>query len=425
MANPIYDPNTKSYTAIEKSNPKDDVVVIIGDDKDATTFHPQVKISRWANEVNASLRLIHTNIPGNITWSDDGTKITWIKKQGQNEWKAVFYHRDDLDEGGYEFEIHLPANPPVNYLEFTVNTKDLNWFYQPPLTQQEIDEGALRPENVVGSYAVYHKTKGGMNDAAGMEYKVGKAFHVYRPHVVDANNNETWGTLELDEVNGILRISVDQTWLDNAVYPVVVDPTFGYTGTGNTSNTLAFRSGTDLWTAPNGSGAVLGVAGSLDKISVYLDTTMAGTDAVDVVTRLNRKDSPSSNQHALVKKIERTNLSLTVAAAWYDFTAASEELTADDYVLNVIADPADIVTNNAYVRVYRDTIVGDESYHADSNYSTTNFYTTWRDENPWTPATNLAAPSGVKTSIYATYTASGGGEAPAYKPKNLSLLGVG
>src|SRR3990172_4914282 len=219
----IYNPATKSYLTVEKSDPKDKVGVIIGDDQDPSVFHPQVKIQRWDNEVNASIRLIHNTIPGNVTVTDDGTKITWSKKQGQNTWKAIFYHRDDLNEGGFEFEVHLPNNPPVNFLDFSMNDKDLDWFYQGELTAQEIAEGATRPENVVGSYAVYHKYKGGVNEAGGKEYKVGKAFHVYRPHVVDANANETWGVLSL--TSGILRIEVDQTWLDNAVYPVVIDPT--------------------------------------------------------------------------------------------------------------------------------------------------------------------------------------------------------
>ena len=40
-----------------KDDPKDKIEVELGDSKDSTKFHPQVKLMRWDNEVNASFRL--------------------------------------------------------------------------------------------------------------------------------------------------------------------------------------------------------------------------------------------------------------------------------------------------------------------------------------------------------------------------------
>ena len=37
--------------------PKDEINVIVGDDKQPDTFLPQVKLERWSNEVNFSVRL--------------------------------------------------------------------------------------------------------------------------------------------------------------------------------------------------------------------------------------------------------------------------------------------------------------------------------------------------------------------------------
>ena len=222
MAQPIWNENSKHYTFLEKSNPKDLIEIEVGDAMDSSDFFPQVKLKRWQNEINFSMRLKHDNIPGNITYSDDGTTITWSKKQGQSEWKAVFYHSDDLEEGGFQFELYIPKKPPINYIEFTINTKELDYFYQPELTQEEIDEGAIRPENVVGSYAVYHKSKGGMNEASGMEYKVGKAFHLFRPQATDAVGSQTWVDMNIDINTGILRYTISQDYLNSAVYPIVI-----------------------------------------------------------------------------------------------------------------------------------------------------------------------------------------------------------
>ena len=406
MAQPIWNPSTKHYSFLEKDNPKDRVEVEVGDAEDSSTLFPQVKIKRWDNEVNSSIRLKHDTIPGNITYSDDGNKITWIKKQGNKEWKAVFYHRDDLDEGGFEFEIHLPAKPPVNYLEFTVNTKELNWIYQPALTPEEIAEGSVRPDNVVGSYAVYHKTKGGVNRADGMEYKTGKAFHVYRPHVVDANGNETWGTLELDEVNGILKISVDQTYLNNAVYPVVVDPTFGYTtagATGNRHSASNIRSSRNTNNAPGSNGTV-------DKFTIYGGVDSGGTGKIRPILYINS----SLARVDFGSEVTFTNNGST-SPTWNNFNLTGASITSGtQYDLAYWQTTAVPATH--LVWVYSDSVAGSALARDNTAYHSTN--------NPPDPFTVNSSLSDVRYSVYATYTASGGAVTPNGKMTLNSYWGT-
>lgn len=394
----IWNNLTKHYSFAEKTNPKDRVEVEVGDALDPSQVHPQVKIKRWDNEVNASIRLIHDSINGSVKVTDDGTKITWSKKAGNEEWKAVFYHRDDLDEGGFEFEIHVPKKPPVNYIQFSVETKSLNWFYQPPLTQAEIDEGAFQPENVIGSYAVYHATKGGMNDSAGMEYKVGKAFHVYRPHVVDSVGNQTWGELSLN--GNILTITVPQQFLDTATYPVVIDPTFGYTSVGGNGTNLALE--TSDTSVAQGQAYTLGVNGTLDSLHVGLRASF-GTETADIFAALYREDSAGADSHDLVASVERIDLSVS-SAAFFTFTAASESIVADSYIIAAIGDGEDISGVGQRIEILHDT--GGSSTRTYSETSTgVGGYATRKSENPWTEVD--ASLTNIR-SLYATYTASGG-----------------
>src|SRR3989304_956204 len=138
---------------------------------------PEMVLEKWNGEVRLGI-----SYPGGM-----GRLI----KNGVEWVMAGAYRRD---EKTFEFEAILQEKPLSNVFNFQLTgTENLNFFYQPALTQQEIDEGAERPENVVGSYAVYHKTKGVMNDESGMEYKVGKALHIYRPKVTDANGDRVWG----------------------------------------------------------------------------------------------------------------------------------------------------------------------------------------------------------------------------------------
>ncbi|MFA5768359.1 MAG: hypothetical protein WC871_02325 [Bacteroidales bacterium] len=254
----VFDPQNLAYKATPKENPKDKIEVVVGDDRDPAKFQPQVKIQRWENEVNASIRLILPEDANEIITHDERGAVIDRDKLAVN-----MYERDDMDEGGFEFEIVLREKPAANTFQFSVNTKELDWFYQPALSQEEIDEGFERPENVVGSYAVYHKYKGGMNDINGMEYKVGKAFHLYRPFATDSKGDRIWGELSLAEQAGILTLTLDEKWLENAVYPVIIDPTFGYTSVGASSSSNIGQN------RINGSYATISVNGDVTSLTTY------------------------------------------------------------------------------------------------------------------------------------------------------------
>ena len=275
----------KENTAIQvvNSNPRNKIEVEIGDSKDPD-FKPQYKIMRWDNEVNFSMRA-----------EEDATATTEVVgdvvKYKAKDYEVHQYEKPEVGEdGGFEFEWVLPKKPTTNVLTATIQTKGLDFFYQPELTQQEIDDGAERPENVVGSYAVYHKTKrdnrfeedkritgadlaqglseGWVKQDKGKTYvlnqdiKTGKVFHIYRPKAIDNNGVETWCELNIDEVQGKLTVTTPQDFLDNATYPVRVDPTFGYTTVGGTSAGW----GANIWRA---SGSVVASNGIVDSISWY------------------------------------------------------------------------------------------------------------------------------------------------------------
>lgn len=218
--------NTYKYTA--KNDIADKIEVEIGDSKQPD-FKPQFKVMRWDNEVNFSMRA-----EGEGVVATEGEKIKFLT----NEYEVHQYDKPEVSEdGGFEFEWVLPSLPKTNILKATIETKGLDFFYQPELTQKEIEAGAKRPENIVGSYAVYHSEKqGDYSKIGGKNYKCGKAFHIYRPKALDAQGKETWCNLKIDTEKKELTVEVPQSFLANAVYPVVVDPTFGYTTKGGSTN---------------------------------------------------------------------------------------------------------------------------------------------------------------------------------------------
>lgn len=187
----------------DSSRFQDVYVTELGDAKDAE-FQPQIKLLRWNNECNLSLRLdINVN-----TFQREGGDLVFYG----NNVKGIFRETGE----GMDFRVRVESRPAIDYLPFTVRHKNIRAEYQGELTQFEIDRGNVRPPNVVGSYAIYHATK------KDQEYKTGKIMHLYRPLVIDSDNRKRYADIDLDLVNNTFTISMDPVLLDAATYPIVI-----------------------------------------------------------------------------------------------------------------------------------------------------------------------------------------------------------
>ncbi len=201
----------------------------VGDIKQPHIFYPQIKIKKWENESNFSLRLSYDTTGADIIEVDDN--IVWKSADGKVE--VWFYHilGDSTSITSltmYEMEVVLNEKPPSNIIEFTIKNKELKWCKQNQLTQDEIDMGCSQPENVINSYAVYHTSKKNNN------YTTGKAFHYYRPKIIDDVGTEVWGEPNIDLENEIFTVTIPEEFYNNSVYPIrhAAGATFGYTDVG-------------------------------------------------------------------------------------------------------------------------------------------------------------------------------------------------
>lgn len=372
----INDNNTLAKEA--KSDAKDRIEIEIGDSKQPD-FKPQIKVMRWNNEVNFSMRAEeHPN--ATVEFENNV-----IKYKTPNYEVHQFNKPDAGEDGGHEFEWLLLNKPFINVLTATIQTKGLNFFYQPPFTQKEIDEGNSRPENVTGSYAVYHSTKGVVNDAAGMEYKVGKAFHIYRPKVIDNMGNETWGELNIDVNSGLLTVTINQTWLDNASYPVTVDPTFGYTSIGASTVDISIQLASKFTSATD--------FGTVTQMSIY-NKTQGGTSTTGGAFYSDVSSSPS----ALLA--QGSVGGVTTTPGWHDMSVSYAGSPSTIYWLAERMEAA--------YTIYRDA--GDTNQE-DASLAGATF------ADPWVSF----AQEDYKISIYATYTSI----SASVNPSKRTLLGVG
>jgi len=203
----------------------DDMKIKLGIDG-SRSFFPKLRVEKWDGD--ASLEM-HSNLRifRQPQISSDTRKVGW--RCGST---SVELRHADKDRFAFDHILH--RKPRSNILVYYLKARNLEFHYQPPLTEeQKISREIIGDLDVAGSFAVYHTHK--MNG----KYKTGKFCHIYRPKIIDANGAWTFGNLNIapsrwskDGEDYFLTVTVPQGFLDTATYPVTVDPDFGNTNSG-------------------------------------------------------------------------------------------------------------------------------------------------------------------------------------------------
>lgn len=318
-------------------------------------------------------------------------KKTVIIKFPQREKTFIF---NEL--GGLEFEIVLKEKPSSNEFIFPIETKNLEFYYQPPLTEEynqkdceiytethiKTKDGVecFRPPQVVGSYAVYHATKTNIhfNKTEAEKYRVGKAFHIYRPKITDAKGNSEWCNLHIDKKKGILVITVPENFLNAAAYPATIDPNFGYETAGRSDQSIIDRISGSWFTCPE--------AGTGDSITAYI-----GMDPGPVApppTQSVRYAIYKKSDNSFVEETEEYSSTSIIKAEWITLNLlTSPSLQNIDYWL--VAWGGSTGSGDVWLFYDSDTNGG----YQDQTYNSF--------PDPWSPTSE-----NKKYSIYCTYTAA-------------------
>ena len=209
------------------------------------------------------------------------------------------------------------------------------------------------------------------------KYKTGKLFHVYRPFVIDSDNNKAWCTSFLYK-DGKLTVELPKEFMDSAVYPVRLDPIIGYNTAGGSS--VGNRFYVYIPTVDNTAGS----DGTVTDGYAYLSGNNSDTATIGYYD----DDSPNALQ-------DSDNV-VPDSADWYNVSITGSISSGNDYFPAVRGQ-----TNS--VLVYRDFSAG-QGY---SEFDNTDYGAL--------PATlNIATSDNYDFSVYIDYTEGGGGGNPWY-----------
>ena len=304
------------------------------------------------------------NLHNNVDWIRDGvrTDANWWYKP---------------DRKGFEFEVTLQQKPDSNIYPMSIKTKGLVFHKQDgPSYEERANEFASCDPDVPGSYAVYHAEYKENN-----EYQTGKAFHIYRPIAHDANNWHVFCDMDIDTNNEILNITIPQDFLDSAVYPITIDPTFGYTSAGATNTSIIDNIAGSTFASPD--------VFIVDDIVAYLSW---GANTITYYSFAIYKDS---NDTLILSADEVTTDASITDWRTLTFGDQPERITQGDVVLCAWAD-AQAYSPTTQIRY--DAVTG-FPYKLEPE-----IYTPGAVAFP-SPITWTTESTGRKYSIYVNYTA--------------------
>ena len=388
--------DSTTWKSIPKDDPRDRVEAIVGDDKESL-FFPQVKIQRWDNEVNFSVRLV---TPDRITVPIlDKEKIVWDSPSCGMEFSNSFRnigHPENL----FKFEYTIKTKLPSNQIRFSLESKGVEFYRQPTMNErhpsgysdffgreiisnktqvfdaQAGEELANCDDDVPGGYVVFQAERK-RNYVNGKLYRCGMVGLIYCPKIIDALGKWTYGDLDIDPIAKTYVVTIPQKFLDTATYPIRSNDTFGDETLGGAFTTISAACRANL------SHTYAATAG--DEITKYsigcLGYDVGQTFDVAAYTfaggvPVTRAGTPG------------TAPAVNGVAAYQDTGAVSHTLGSATYCLAV-------GNGNGTQRIAYTSSVGDHSRHTASS----ELPATWTEDGDGTE----------ELSIYATYTPAGGG----------------
>jgi hypothetical protein len=166
---------------------------------------PAWGLSRWAS---AGLRFLPPDDEG-FTLRGDKRRLVYKGRRRSHRFTI-------LGDTAFEYDCILNREPESNVITLLMEgAENFDFFRQPDFVEDPF---------LKGSYAVYKKE-------TLIGEGTGKLCHIHRPQIIDSRGRRCWGDLSV--TGNRLCITIPETWLSEAKYPVIVDPTIGTTTVGS------------------------------------------------------------------------------------------------------------------------------------------------------------------------------------------------
>lgn len=226
-----------------------------------TTFskiEPKITVSKWSGQ--ASLSISSSDVLNSAPQTANNI-VVWDDGVNQLRSYTLASSTDGMEDGGIEMELIIHSKPLKKTFEFPMaNYQDFDFIYQPPLNDESFwnfignkgivsctetqcfDKDGVQkiymPDNIVGSYEIRYKNFFAKANVAGqIKHETGIFGYYHRPQFTDGAGKKMWGTVTYSDGKFIVTIP-DFVYNDPTIdwSTFIIDPTFGYTPLGGTTD---------------------------------------------------------------------------------------------------------------------------------------------------------------------------------------------
>lgn len=359
----------------------------------ADTTQPRVEIAKWGGQ--ATIGITYEGMASTTEGSRPFLKDTVEWDDGTQKMEMVPLPASaEFEDGGMEINIHLTSKPASPTFAFKIDGSEGMYFdYQLPLDEEDnpdVDhctptqcfdkEGNIkleRPEDVIGSFIISSMTK--KNQIAGQtNYGNGTIAIIKRPFTIDGKGNKEWASLSFE--NGVVYATIDPKVYGDPTTDwsnFIVDPTFGYTSIGASTDSLSSSDG-------NFQKIYLPETGTIQSVFYYGRDTVSTND-----TKAMIYDSDGAAEAINTFVAEGSVVTVSTTLGWWESTFGSTTLAPKHWYLGAVS------SGNVLEMRY-------DSTTQRQTYASTNVPYT----SPTSPPGSLASVVTTRNySIYATYTA--------------------
>lgn len=353
---PVYENTTTPMNIVSSNKTVTDLygdhlnnLVVFGNPDVEIEFQAHVKMEFWGENY---ISLCEEGIKGNpIIKNDvleidlDSRTLKWFKgdrpkwgsihwvetlkeKPASNQWSLAIVDNNQFLFCYQQPLSELSALIPESKIEyFKKDDVDYIRLVYPP-GGPNISES--RPLDVDGSIAVYHKTK--RNNVVGHKnYRTGKVLHIPRPKAIDSDGNWVWCDIQVK--NKIYTRTIPQAFLDAAVYPVIINDTFGYWSSGGTEHSIAanYQIASGPY-SPAGDGSATSITAYMKGHVATVATTLGiWNDNGGVPGTLAKDTAGDSNNNAASWKTQTLDSALSILGASSYHLGHNSDGTTDMY----------------------------------------------------------------------------------------------
>ena len=305
-----------------------DADIKIGGD-DSNKFKSVIEASKWG-KYYLNIRNPFMPLRSDVKLFDNGIITIEDATKGIQE---KYYPKLIKTRHGLEYEMIFNSQPPSE-IRLNIEHSGGMEFYRQTIESLEGLGGAKYAPNVPGSFACYINQRNN-------KYRTGKFCHLYTPKFIEIEGLKRQGFAKEFWIENGEIIIVPPDWVRSATYPIILDPTIGYTSEG-----ASYDNASRYWAVRHNSTA--GADGIAQSLHFWIEDNTQGDVNLSLYDGYASGDNRLLNNYPLLQGAQSANQFNVIDVSAENFSIVNTVDYYPSFIVDGVDAAWDVVTQSAY-----------------------------------------------------------------------------